>query len=60
MRLLITFFTLLLSINSFAQNAHNPNVIVVPFVTTGDDEGDRIKDLIENDPAVTLAMSKIK
>ena len=60
MRLLITFFTFLLSMTALAQNARNPNVIVVPFVTTGDDEGDRIKDLIENNPAVTLAMSKIK
>lgn len=60
MRIIILFLSFVLSLPLFAQNAKNPNVIVVPFVASGDDEGEKIKDLIENNPAVTLTMSKIK
>lgn len=52
---------MILALPVLAQsNAKNPNVIVVPYVAPCDDESEKIKDLITNDPAVTLAMSKIK
>lgn len=60
MRIISIILTIMLAVPAMAQNAKNPNVMVVPYVAIGDNEGAQIDSIINNDPAATLAMSKIK
>lgn len=60
MRLISVLLTIMLTVPAMAQNAKNPNVMVVPYVAIGNNEGAQIDSIINNDPAATLAMSKIK
>lgn len=61
MRTLTVLLSIVLALPVLAQSrAKNPNVIVVPYVTPGENEGEQISQIIANDPATTLAMSKIK
>lgn len=58
----VFLFFLFLPFYLFAQNgqARQPNVMVVPFVESGDGENERIKEAVLNDEAIPLALSKIK
>lgn len=60
MRIISIILTIMLAVPAMAQNAKNPNVMVVPYVAMGNNEGAQIDSIINNDPAATLAMSKIK
>lgn len=60
MRIISIILTIMLALPAMAQNAKNPNVMVVPYVAMGNNEGAQIDSIINNDPAATLAMSKIK